>query len=113
MSLGACATPISTSAAPTTRTAGLVLSRLALTHLIPVFDMAIAVDPNPDGSIRAMDGRVTTLLPEEACLRCRGRISPEGLAAEDLAPDKRRRRAGEGYLPGRVRITLPSARSPR
>jgi len=78
----------------------LVLSRLALTHLIPVLDMAIAVDPNSDGSIRAIDGRVTTLLPGEACLLCRGRISPEGLAAEDLDPEERRRRAGEGYVPG-------------
>jgi molybdopterin/thiamine biosynthesis adenylyltransferase/proteasome lid subunit RPN8/RPN11 len=78
----------------------LALSKLALTHLIPVFDMAVAVDPNFDGSIRAIDARVTTLLPGEACLLCRGRISPEGLAAEDLDPDERRRRAGEGYVPG-------------
>jgi molybdopterin/thiamine biosynthesis adenylyltransferase len=78
----------------------LQLSRLALTHLIPVFDMAFAIDPAEDGTLRALDGRVTTLLPGEACLLCRGRISPEGLAAEDLEPEERRRRAGEGYAPG-------------
>lgn len=78
----------------------LFLSKLALSHLIPVFDMAVAVDPLPEGSIRAITGRVTTLLPGEACLLCRGRISPNGLAAEDLDPEERRRRAGEGYVPG-------------
>jgi molybdopterin/thiamine biosynthesis adenylyltransferase len=78
----------------------LVLSRLALTHLIPILDTAVAVDPDADGSIRAITGRVTTLLPGEACLLCRGRISAEGLAAEDLDPEERRRRAGEGYVPG-------------
>jgi len=78
----------------------LLLSKLALTHLIATFDMAVAVDPNPDDSIRAIDARVTTLFPGEACLLCRGRISPEGLAAEDLDPDERRRRAAEGYVPG-------------
>lgn len=78
----------------------LILSKLALTHLIPVFDMGFAVLPNEDGSIRAVDGRVTTLLPGQACLLCRERITPDGLAAEDLDPEERRRRAGEGYVPG-------------
>jgi molybdopterin/thiamine biosynthesis adenylyltransferase len=78
----------------------LVLSKLALTHLIPVFDMAFAVDLGEDGSMRSLDGRVTYLLPGQACLLCRGRITPEGLAAEDLEPEERRRRAGEGYVPG-------------
>lgn len=78
----------------------LVLSKLALTHLIPVFDMGFAVVPNDDGSIRALDGRVTTLLPGQACLLCRERITPDGLAAEDLDPEERRRRDAEGYVPG-------------
>jgi hypothetical protein len=43
---------------------------------------------------------LTTLFPGEACLLCRGRISSAGLAAEDLDPEERRRRAGEGYVPG-------------
>lgn len=77
-----------------------VLSKLALTHLIPTFDMAFAIDPNEDGSIRGLTGRVTTLLPGQACLLCRGRISSLGLMAEDLDPEERRRRAGEGYAPG-------------
>jgi molybdopterin/thiamine biosynthesis adenylyltransferase len=78
----------------------LVLSKLALTHLIPVFDMGFAVVPAEDGSISELDGRVTTLLPGAGCLLCRGRITPAGLAAESLDPDERRRRAGEGYVPG-------------
>jgi molybdopterin/thiamine biosynthesis adenylyltransferase len=76
------------------------LARLALTHLIATFDMAFAIDSNEDGSIRALIGRVTTLLPGQACLLCRGRISPLGLLADDLDPEERRRRAGEGYVPG-------------
>jgi molybdopterin/thiamine biosynthesis adenylyltransferase len=78
----------------------LVLSKLALTHLIPVFDMAFAVEPGDDGAIRALDGRLTILTPGEACLLCRGVITPQGLAAEDLDPAERGRRAGEGYVPG-------------
>ncbi|HUZ82354.1 MAG TPA: ThiF family adenylyltransferase, partial [Gaiellaceae bacterium] len=41
----------------------LILTRLALTHLIAVFDMAVAVDAHTDGSIRGITGRVSTLLP--------------------------------------------------
>lgn len=78
----------------------IVLSKLALTHLIQIFDLAFAVDPNEDGTIRGLTGRVTMLLPGQACLLCRGRISADGLAAEDLDPEERRRRAGEGYVPG-------------
>lgn len=77
-----------------------VLAKLALTHLIPVFDMGVVVDPAKDGSIRAIDGRLTRLLPGAACLLCRGRITPQGLAAEALDPEERERRAGEGYVPG-------------
>jgi molybdopterin/thiamine biosynthesis adenylyltransferase len=78
----------------------LILSKLALTHLIPVFDMAVAVDAAADGLIRGITGRVSTLLPGQECLLCRGRISSLGLAAEDLDDEERRRRAGEGYVPG-------------
>jgi molybdopterin/thiamine biosynthesis adenylyltransferase len=75
------------------------LAKVALTHLIPIFDMGFVVDTADDGSIRALDGRVTTLLPGAACLLCRGRITPQGLMAEALDPEERERRAGEGYVP--------------
>lgn len=77
-----------------------VLAKLAVSHLIPVFDMAFVVDPSADGSIRGLTGRVTTLLPGAACLLCRGRITPIGLAAEALDREERARRAEEGYVPG-------------
>jgi molybdopterin/thiamine biosynthesis adenylyltransferase len=77
-----------------------ILAKLALTHLIPVFDMGFIVVPNEDGSIRDLDGRVTTLRPGAPCLLCRRRITPQGLGAEDLDPEERERRAGEGYVPG-------------
>jgi molybdopterin/thiamine biosynthesis adenylyltransferase len=74
------------------------LAKLALTHLIPVFDMGFVIDTNQDGSIRALDGRVTRLLPGAGCLLCRQRITPQGLSAEALDPEERERRAGEGYV---------------
>jgi molybdopterin/thiamine biosynthesis adenylyltransferase len=77
-----------------------VLGKLAVTHLIPVFDMGFAVDPEQDGSVRGLNGRVTTLLPGAACLLCRGRLDPKRLLAEGLPEEERRRRAAEGYVPG-------------
>jgi molybdopterin/thiamine biosynthesis adenylyltransferase len=77
-----------------------VLSKLAITHLIPVFDMGFAVASDGRGGIRALEGRVTTLLPGAACLLCRRRITPEGLTAEALPPEERARRAAEGYVRG-------------
>jgi molybdopterin/thiamine biosynthesis adenylyltransferase/proteasome lid subunit RPN8/RPN11 len=78
----------------------LVLSKLSLSHLVCVFDMGFVVVPNEDETIRELDGRVTTLLPGAACLLCRGRISPQGLAAEALSPEERKHRAAEGYVSG-------------
>jgi molybdopterin/thiamine biosynthesis adenylyltransferase/proteasome lid subunit RPN8/RPN11 len=78
----------------------LVLSKFSLSHLICVFDMGFAVVPNQDKTTRELDGRVTTLLPGAACLLCRSRISPQGLAAEALNPEERKHQALEGYVPG-------------
>lgn len=76
------------------------LAKLAITHLVPVFDMAFVVDPEEDGSIRGLIGRVTTLIPGAACLVCRGRIDTQRMLAESLGEEERKRRAKEGYVPG-------------
>ena len=45
-----------------------------------------------NGTLRGIDGRVTTLVPGQACLVCRGRIDLARAGAELLTPDERRRR---------------------
>lgn len=78
----------------------LVLSKLAISHLISVFDMGFAIASDGRGGIRSLEGRVTTLLPGAACLLCRRHITSEGLATEALPPEERKRRAREGYVRG-------------
>lgn len=76
---------------------GLLVS-LALRYYIPVFDMGVKID-SEDEKIRDVVGRVTLLLPGEACLFCRGRISAEGILYEGMSPEERENRAKEGYAP--------------
>jgi molybdopterin/thiamine biosynthesis adenylyltransferase len=75
-----------------------LLVQLALRYLIPVFDMGVKID-SEDGAIRGVFGRVTTLIPGEACLFCRGRISPDVIRLEALSPEERRALADENYAP--------------
>lgn len=75
-----------------------LLVQLALRYLIPVIDMGVKID-SKDGQIRDVVGRVTTVLPGEACLFCRGRISPEGILYESMSAEERTARAAEGYAP--------------
>lgn len=75
-----------------------ILTQLSLRYLIPIFDIGILVD-SADGKIRDVVGRVTTLYPGEACLFCRGRISPEKVAFEMLPEDQQQQRMAEGYAP--------------
>src|SRR5205085_7460760 len=49
--------------------------------------------------IRGVYGRVTTLMPGEACLFCRGRISAEAIRIEGLPQHERVAQAKEGYAP--------------
>jgi molybdopterin/thiamine biosynthesis adenylyltransferase len=78
-----------------------ILTRMAVYYYIPVFDMGVRIDSN-EGQVRSAQGRVTTLIPGEACLFCRGRINPETIAAEVLEatnPAAAARLRGEGYIP--------------
>lgn len=76
----------------------LILGRLAMRYLIPVIDTAALIDSSAQ-AIRSVVGRVTVLRPGTACLLCRGRITPDGLRAEALAPADRKRLSAEGYAP--------------
>jgi molybdopterin/thiamine biosynthesis adenylyltransferase len=78
-----------------------LLTRFAIYYLIPVFDMAVQVD-SADGTIREVEGRVTTLLPGTACLYCRARITPAGVRAQSLHetdPESAAALRAEGYIP--------------
>lgn len=75
-----------------------ILVRLALWYLIPVIDMAVKID-SEEGIIRGIFGRVTTLLPGEACLFCRERVTSEMIRLESLSPDERRALVDENYAP--------------
>lgn len=74
-----------------------ILVRLAMRYLIPVFDLGVKIDSEDQG-IRGILGRVTTLLPGEACLFCRGRINADTIRAEGLPMEQRERELDEGYI---------------
>jgi hypothetical protein len=75
-----------------------ILVRLALFYLIPVLDLGVRIEA-PEQIIRDVVGRVTILVPGEACLFCRGRISAEGIRQEGLLPEERDQQNRDGYIP--------------
>lgn len=75
-----------------------LLAQLAVRYMIPVIDTAVVID-SEHGTIRGVFGRVTSLWPGEACLLCRGRITPARIALETLSKEERQSRAREGYAP--------------
>lgn len=75
-----------------------ILVQLSLRYLIPVFDMGVLID-SEKGKIRGVHGRVTTLLPGEACLFCRGRITAERMRIEGLSESDREAQIRDGYAP--------------
>lgn len=78
-----------------------LLTRFAIYYYVPVFDMGVKIDSH-EGTIRTVQGRVTTLLPGTACLFCRGRISADRIAAESewaSDPSKAAELEREGYIP--------------
>lgn len=77
----------------------LVLSRIPTYLLTPVIDCGVLLSSDLQGNLIGIDARVTTIVPERACLLCRGRIDVSRAGAELLTPDERRRLEGEGYAP--------------
>lgn len=78
-----------------------ILCRLAIYYYIPIFDMGVKID-SENGEIKSIQGRVTTLLPYNACLFCRERIDPLMIASESLEitnPETASERRKEGYIP--------------
>jgi hypothetical protein len=78
-----------------------ILTAFALYYLIPIFDLGVRIEAQ-DGSIKSIQGRITTLMPGAACLFCRGRISGDVIAAEILQetnPEEYESQRKQGYLP--------------
>jgi molybdopterin/thiamine biosynthesis adenylyltransferase/proteasome lid subunit RPN8/RPN11 len=82
----------------------LVLSRMASYMLTPVIDCGVLVTSGNDGQLTGVDGRITVLVPGQACLVCRDRIDLARASAELLTPAERLRREDEGYAPGLARV---------
>lgn len=77
----------------------LVLSRATTYLLTPVIDCGVLLTSDDKGQLTGIDGRVTVVVPEQACLLCRGRIDVARASAELLTPEERLRRQDEGYAP--------------
>lgn len=81
------------------------LNRLALFYLIPVIDLGLAIQVG-DGEppeLKALDGRVTVLLPGNTCLSCRCVTDPVIAAEEAMRrehPAEYEKRKAEAYVFG-------------
>jgi molybdopterin/thiamine biosynthesis adenylyltransferase len=75
-----------------------ILMQLASLYNLPVIDLGVKIDSR-EGDILGIHGRITTLMPGEACLFCRGRINSEALRIEAMKPEERNAQAREGYAP--------------
>ena len=87
------------------------LNRLAYFNLIPVFDMglAMAFAKPPARGIADISARVTTVIPPEACLICRGAVGLDVAREEDLLrqnPTRIRPAQARGLRPRRPSVHL-------
>ena len=81
------------------------LNLLAYFYLIPVFDMGLpmVVAKPPATGMADISARVTTIMPPEACLICRGAVDLEIAHEEELRrqnPTEYERRKREAYVRG-------------
>ncbi|MDM4768269.1 ThiF family adenylyltransferase [Pelomonas sp. SE-A7] len=82
----------------------LILSRLPTYLLTPVIDCGVLLSSDSSNQLTGIHGRVTTVVPGQACLLCRDRIDVARAAAEMMTPEERRRLENEGYAPALGRI---------
>lgn len=82
----------------------LILSRLPTYLLTPVIDCGVLLTSDGQNQLTGIHGRVTTVVPGQACLLCRDRIDVARAAAELMTPEERRRLENEGYAPALGRI---------
>ena len=77
----------------------LVLSRFSTYFLTPVIDVGVLLSSDATDTLVGIDGRITIMTPEAACLICRDRIDLRRAAAELMTPEERQKLADEGYAP--------------
>lgn len=77
-----------------------LLNQLAMQYYVPVIDVGVVVGTAIDGRVSGMPIDVRLLLPDEACLWCRGILDPARIRAENLPPEERERLIAEGYVQG-------------
>ncbi len=82
----------------------LILSRLCTYLLTPVIDCGVLLSSDSTNQLTGIHGRVTTLVPGQACLLCRDRIDVARAAAELMTPEERQRLESEGYAPALGRV---------
>ena len=83
----------------------LLLNRFSYYYLVPVIDVGLAIDLGKHDStqIRALDGRVSVLQPQNTCLLCRGVIDAEQARSETMRrsnPAEYELRKAEAYVLG-------------
>ncbi len=86
-----------------------ILTRLSVYYQIPIFDMGVRIHSH-EGIIKSIQGRVTTLYGNQACLFCRDRITTERITAESIGtldPSQLKQLQKEGYAP-ELEETAPS-----
>ena len=75
-----------------------ILNELSAQYLIPLIDMGVLIESKEE-KITEIYGRVTTVLPNEACLFCRKTINPDRIRLESLSSEERKRLVDERYAP--------------
>lgn len=83
----------------------IILNRFAYYYLTPLIDMGLAIDVGHEDipTIKALDGRVTVVIPQHTCLMCNGVINPDVAYSESLKrlnPNEYERQKAEAYVIG-------------
>lgn len=83
----------------------IMLNRFAYYYLTPLIDMGLAIDVGHEDipSIKALDGRVTVVIPQHTCLMCNGVVDPNVAYSESLKrldPNEYERQKAEAYVIG-------------
>lgn len=60
----------------------MVLNRIAFQYMIPLIDMGIDIQPDDDGNIRRISGRVIKVTSNGPCLECMDFVNSNGLSRE-------------------------------
>jgi hypothetical protein len=77
------------------------VNQLAYQYWLPVIDVGVCVGTSKTGSISGMPVEIRLLLPDNACLWCRGDVlDPDRIREENLPAAERARLAAEGYVQG-------------